>query len=185
MEKCELASRTVPRPGMSNRDMLASGTAVASRDGVCVSKQRRLTHETEPTDGPAGAAAKPRFHGRTRRNEATPAHTRAKTPVFARLKKEDPRLRLRGSIPSGCPAILLTAPEGLALRPSHAPVVRLAKRLLQPALASGPVARWIHCRGESRACQVTQSSDFPIPLLTENALEHALSGGGQNSRLDV
>ena len=65
-------------------------------------------------------------------------------------KKEDPRLRLRGSIPVRRLRLLWRSPRDLALRPSHAPLgSHLVKRLLQPTLASGSVARWPHCTSAS------------------------------------
>jgi len=64
----------------------------------------------------------------------------AKRPDLGR-KKEDPRLRLRGSIPVRRLRLLAVSP-GLGSAAQPVPIgAHLVKRLLQPTLASGSDAR--------------------------------------------
>jgi hypothetical protein len=58
---------------------------------------------------------------------------RAKAGFGTAQEEEDPRLRLRGSIPVRRLHLLGQSPRDLALRPSHAPAgLHLVKHLLQP-----------------------------------------------------
>src|SRR5437763_353148 len=82
--------------------------------------------------------------------------------------------------------LLWRSPRNLALRPSHAPSgSRLVKRLLQPTLASGSVARWPHCTSLLGPCQVAQSSDLQSACLTGFIPEHDLFGGCLKGRVEI
>ena len=53
-------------------------------------------------------------------------HPRGKAQFFRGLKEEDPRLRLRGSIPKATSPLLVESRD-LTLRPSHAPQIPLGE----------------------------------------------------------
>ena len=167
--------RPQAKPG--RRPTLGGGEPMRGGDA----KHRRAARKktTPATQKPTGSA-----RGRSARGAVPLARGKAK--LFRGLE--------RGRPPAAAPGVdslrrihlLWRSPRNLALRPSHAPSgFHLVKRLLQPTLASGSVARWPHCTSLPGCCQVAQSSDLHSACLTAFIPKHDLFGGCLKGRVEI
>src|SRR5262249_9516694 len=145
----------------ARHDRPAGGTA--ERRGLRVNprKPARVDDGSKVVDA---AEARPR--SRLRSQTKAERSPRAKAQVFAR-KRKTPGCGSGGRFPfRQLHLFAVTSPElGSAAQP-RSRLFHPAKRLLQPTLASGSVARWPHCTSETATCQVTRSSDFRVSCLT-------------------